>query len=347
MLRQGVQGITDLITTPGPDQPRLRRREVDHVRLGSRADGHRFLARRGPGGDRRRHGDLLRRSWRRPSTARTACCCPSRAAEISGFFEINEAAQLVSNSAAVRRHIIFGAVIDDALGDEVRVTVIAAGFDEQRPGRAGAIVVASVPRRSAACLPAQTGGGSTPGYPAASATGGGSASSANGNGHGGSNSAQPRLPVPARPGAATQARRTRRRPERASGPAASGRRIRPGARARSAATPSQPCELGENPSPPSLRRPGASWLPAPCRAPGAAGRARPPRRPAQLGGGTAPRGHAPAPVSFVSPTRTRSTARGLATAATRSGAADPGPAATPRRAGRIPAARPSRTRSST
>ena len=52
-----------------------------------------------------------------------------------GLFEINEAAQLVSNSAAVDANIIFGAVIDDALGDEVRVTVIAAGLDENRPSR--------------------------------------------------------------------------------------------------------------------------------------------------------------------------------------------------------------------
>jgi cell division protein FtsZ len=58
-----------------------------------------------------------------------------------GLFEINEAAQLVANSAAVDANIIFGAVIDDALGDEVRVTVIAAGFDEARPGRGGAVTV--------------------------------------------------------------------------------------------------------------------------------------------------------------------------------------------------------------
>jgi cell division protein FtsZ len=49
-----------------------------------------------------------------------------------GLFEINEAAQLVANSAAPDANIIFGAVIDDALGDEVRVTVIAAGFDESQ-----------------------------------------------------------------------------------------------------------------------------------------------------------------------------------------------------------------------
>jgi cell division protein FtsZ len=66
-----------------------------------------------------------------------------------GLFEINEAAQLVANSAAVDANIIFGAVIDDALGDEVRVTVIAAGFDEARPGRGGAVtVVPASPGRS-------------------------------------------------------------------------------------------------------------------------------------------------------------------------------------------------------
>jgi cell division protein FtsZ len=52
-----------------------------------------------------------------------------------GLFEINESAQLVANSAAPEANIIFGAVIDDALGDEVRVTVIAAGFDEANNSR--------------------------------------------------------------------------------------------------------------------------------------------------------------------------------------------------------------------
>ena len=46
-----------------------------------------------------------------------------------GLFEINEAARLVAEAAHDEANIIFGAVIDDALGDEVRVTVIAAGFD--------------------------------------------------------------------------------------------------------------------------------------------------------------------------------------------------------------------------
>jgi cell division protein FtsZ len=52
-----------------------------------------------------------------------------------GLFEINEAAALVSQSAHNEANIIFGATIDDALGDEVRVTVIAAGFDGGMPKR--------------------------------------------------------------------------------------------------------------------------------------------------------------------------------------------------------------------
>jgi cell division protein FtsZ len=52
-----------------------------------------------------------------------------------GLFEINEAASLVQEAAHLEANIIFGTVIDDSLGDEVRVTVIAAGFDATGPGR--------------------------------------------------------------------------------------------------------------------------------------------------------------------------------------------------------------------
>ena len=52
-----------------------------------------------------------------------------------GLFEINEAARLVQEAAHPEANIIFGAVIDDALGDEVRVTVIAAGFDGGAPAQ--------------------------------------------------------------------------------------------------------------------------------------------------------------------------------------------------------------------
>ena len=52
-----------------------------------------------------------------------------------GLFEINEAASLVQEAAHIDANIIFGTVIDDSLGDEVRVTVIAAGFDAGTPAR--------------------------------------------------------------------------------------------------------------------------------------------------------------------------------------------------------------------
>jgi cell division protein FtsZ len=52
-----------------------------------------------------------------------------------GLFEINEAAAMVSEAVHADANIIFGATIDDALGDEVRVTVIAAGFEGGRPKR--------------------------------------------------------------------------------------------------------------------------------------------------------------------------------------------------------------------
>ena len=68
----------------------------------------------------------------------------------SGLFEINEAAQLVADGRAPDANIIFGAVIDDALGDEVRVTVIAAGFDENQMGRTSRGPAASAPRPSPA-----------------------------------------------------------------------------------------------------------------------------------------------------------------------------------------------------
>jgi cell division protein FtsZ len=142
VLLSGVQGITDLITTPGLIN--LDFADVKSVMSGAGS------ALMGTGSSR---GDD-----RAVAAAELAISSPLLEASIDGargvllsiqggsdlgLFEINEAAQLVSNSAAVDANIIFGAVIDDALGDEVRVTVIAAGFDEDRTGRAGGVASAS------------------------------------------------------------------------------------------------------------------------------------------------------------------------------------------------------------
>jgi cell division protein FtsZ len=71
-----------------------------------------------------------------------------------GLFEINEAASLVSDAAHADANIIFGAVIDDALGDEVRVTVIAAGFDGGKPQGRKDAGIASVPVAAPVAPPA-------------------------------------------------------------------------------------------------------------------------------------------------------------------------------------------------
>ena len=143
VLLSGVQGITDLITTPGLIN--LDFADVKSVMSGAGS------ALMGTGSSR---GDD-----RAVAAAEMAISSPLLEASIDGahgvllsiqggsdlgLFEINEAAQLVSNSAAVDANIIFGAVIDDALGDEVRVTVIAAGLDENRTaGRTGGATSAS------------------------------------------------------------------------------------------------------------------------------------------------------------------------------------------------------------
>ncbi|MFF4614573.1 cell division protein FtsZ [Nonomuraea jabiensis] len=132
VLLSGVQGITDLITTPGLIN--LDFADVKSVMSGAGS------ALMGIGHAR---GDD-----RSVAAAEMAVSSPLLEASIDGahgvllsiaggsdlgLFEINEAAQLVSMAAAPDANIIFGTVIDDALGDEVRVTVIAAGFDDVPP----------------------------------------------------------------------------------------------------------------------------------------------------------------------------------------------------------------------
>jgi cell division protein FtsZ len=153
VLLSGVQGITDLITTPGLIN--LDFADVKSVMSGAGS------ALMGIGSAR---GDD-----RSVAAAEMAISSPLLEASIDGahgvllsiqggsdlgLFEINEAAQLVANSAAPDANIIFGAVIDDALGDEVRVTVIAAGFDEAGLRRA-------LPAQAALARPALDGAGAS------------------------------------------------------------------------------------------------------------------------------------------------------------------------------------------
>jgi cell division protein FtsZ len=128
VLLQGVQGITDLITIPG-----LINLDFADVRATMREAGTALM---GIG--------QARGEDRAVAAAKQAISSPLLEASVDGargvllnisggsdlgLFEVNEAAEVIASAAHPDANIIFGAVIDDALGDEIRVTVIAAGFD--------------------------------------------------------------------------------------------------------------------------------------------------------------------------------------------------------------------------
>jgi cell division protein FtsZ len=134
VLLQGVAGITDLITTPG-----LINLDFADVKSVMSNAGSAIMGIGSARGDDRT-----------VQAAQTAVSSPLLEASIDGahgvllsiaggsdlgLFEINEAAALVAEAVHTDANIIFGATIDDALGDEVRVTVIAAGFDGGMPKR--------------------------------------------------------------------------------------------------------------------------------------------------------------------------------------------------------------------
>jgi cell division protein FtsZ len=127
VLLQGVQGITDLITTPG-----LINTDFADVSTVMRDAGSALM---GIGKARGENRAL--------EAARMAISSPLLEASVDGargvllmiaggsdlgLHEVNEAAEIIAQAADADANIIFGAVIDDALGDEVKVTVIAAGF---------------------------------------------------------------------------------------------------------------------------------------------------------------------------------------------------------------------------
>lgn len=132
VLLQGVSGITDLITTPG-----LINLDFADVKSVMQGAGSALM---GIGSSRGEDRAI--------AAAECAISSPLLEASIEGahgvlmsiaggsdlgLFEINGAARLVAEAAHPDSNIIFGTVIDDTLGDEVRVTVIAAGFDGGMP----------------------------------------------------------------------------------------------------------------------------------------------------------------------------------------------------------------------
>src|SRR5258706_6177361 len=141
VLRQGVQGITDLITVPG-----LVNLDFADVRTIMREAGSALMGIGVASGDNRA-----------AEAARSAVSSPLLEASVEGatgillnitggadlgLFEVNEAAEIIGSASDSDANIIFGAVIDEAMADQVRVTVIATGFDKSSRSRPAAVFAA-------------------------------------------------------------------------------------------------------------------------------------------------------------------------------------------------------------
>jgi cell division protein FtsZ len=131
VLRQGVQGITDLITIPG-----LINLDFADVRTIMQDAGSALMG-IGQSGGETRAADAAKTAISSPLLEQSVEGATGILLNITGgpdigLFEINEAAEIVQGAADANANIIFGSVIDESLGDEVRVTVIATGFDHGR-----------------------------------------------------------------------------------------------------------------------------------------------------------------------------------------------------------------------
>ncbi len=151
VLRQGVQGITDLITIPG-----LINLDFADVRTIMHEAGSALMG-IGTAAGENRASEAAKIAISSPLLEESVEGATGILLNITGgndlgLFEVNEAAEIVQSASDSNSNIIFGAVIDDTLGDEVRVTVIATGFDKSGGGGAGSIeeprpVEPSSPRR--------------------------------------------------------------------------------------------------------------------------------------------------------------------------------------------------------
>ena len=140
VLLSGVQGITEIITQPG-----LINLDFADVKTVMTGAGSALMGIGSARGDNRaiRAAELAISSPLLEASIDGAMGVLLSVAGGSdlGLFEINEACELVQSAAHPNAKIIFGTTIDDALGDEVRITVIAAGFDGGEPKRVSVPVI--------------------------------------------------------------------------------------------------------------------------------------------------------------------------------------------------------------
>lgn len=131
VLRQGVQGISDLVAVPG-----LINLDFADVKTIMHETGTALMG-IGLGSDENRAAVAARAAISSPLLETSIEGARGVLLNITGgsnlgLFEVNEAAEIIAQAADPEANIIFGAVIDDSMGDDVRVTVIATGFDQQK-----------------------------------------------------------------------------------------------------------------------------------------------------------------------------------------------------------------------
>ena len=130
ILRQGVQGISDLIAVPGlvnldfaDVKTIMQEKGLAHMGIGRSAGDNRAI-------------EATKQAIQSPLLETTiegakGVLLNITGSEDLGLYEVNEAAELVAEAAHPDANIIFGAVINDELQDEVSITVIATGFEQQ------------------------------------------------------------------------------------------------------------------------------------------------------------------------------------------------------------------------
>ena len=132
VLRQGVQGISDLITVPGLINLDFADVKTIMTNAGSALMGI------GHGSGETRAADAARQAIMSPLLEQSIDGARGVLFTITGgpdltLFEVNEAAEIIHSAADPEANIIFGAVIDERMANDVKISVIATGFDPHRP----------------------------------------------------------------------------------------------------------------------------------------------------------------------------------------------------------------------
>ena len=147
VLRQGIQGISDLIAVPAminldfaDVKTIMKEKGMAHMGIGS-AVGE------------KRASEAARQAVESPLLETSIKGAKGILMNITGgsdlsLLEVNEAAEIIAENADPEANIIFGADIDESMGDALRITVIATGFDRQEPEKANDLQMGGAPRRS-------------------------------------------------------------------------------------------------------------------------------------------------------------------------------------------------------